>query len=367
MNSKNTLAHVLQRENNNIDLIRLLAACAVIYGHSFALIPNVAEVDFLYRSVGIYSAEWGVKTFFFLSGLFVVNSVQSGEGAVAFLIKRFSRIWPALFLVVSLSAFVIGPLCTTLPMMDYFANSRVYDYVINMSLFKSWGTQNLGYYDLPGVFAENIFKNNVNAPLWTLPVFIFAYLLILALSLIGAFNKRVAIILFGVILLDTFLPTKFLFFWLPVNSNDFTAIPFCFTLGGLLAVYKEKIAITAAVPLGFFLLLLLFKGWVHGRYLAYTCFFMFSIYVASIPMVAKFKKLPGLSYGVFLWGWPIQQVVSRFTPNIGFYPYVLVCLALSLLMGYVSWILIEKRAIEFGRFVASLLPGKVANFGRQSS
>ena len=320
MNSKNTLAHVLQRENNNFDLIRLLAACAVIYGHSFSLIPNVKEHDFLNRLVGIYSAEWGVKTFFFLSGLLIVNSVLTQEGAVAFLIKRFFRIWPALFFVVSVSALVIGPLCTSLPLADYFSNSQVYHYIINMSLLKMWGTQGIGYYNLPGVFGENIYKNIVNSPLWTIAVFVFAYLMILALSLVGALKKRFAILLFIAIIIDTVLPTKFLFFWLPINSNDLTAIPFCFALGGVLAVYNEKITITASLPLGLFLLFFLFKGWAYQRYLAYTCFFMFSIYIASLPMIVKFKKVHDLSYGVFLWGFPLQQVVSKFIPNIGFYP-----------------------------------------------
>jgi peptidoglycan/LPS O-acetylase OafA/YrhL len=137
-------------------------------------------------------------------------------------------------------------------------------------------------------------------------------------------------------------------------------------LGGLLAVYKEEINITGTLPLGLFLLCFLFKGWSYERYLIYTCLFMSSVYVASKPLVVKFKKMPDLSYGVFLWGWPIQQVVSKFIPGIGFYTNLLVCLTLSLLMAYISWIVIEKRALVFGRYIISLLPKKFADIGCKS-
>ncbi len=358
------LENILKRENNNFDLIRLIAAFAVIYGHSFALIKNVHTSDMLQRLTGIYSAEWGVKTFFFLSGLFVVNSVRGGEGAIAFLIKRFLRIWPALFIVSFACAFIIGPLCTNLSIPDYFRNYQVYHYVMNMSLFKTWGTQALGYYNLPGVFAENTFKYTVNAPLWTIGVMAFSYLFILAIHLVGGFHRRIAIILFIAIMLDTFLQTRYIFFWIPLNNNDFSPMPFCFAVGGILAIYKDSLRIPLTVPLGLMLLCLLFKGWVHHRYLIYTFFFMTSVYIASIPFVVKFKKIPDLSYGVFLWGWPVQQTIAHFVPNIGFYPYLLVCLILSLLLAYICWVLIEKPALDLGHFLVSHVPKRLTRLGR---
>ena len=346
---KKTLAEVLKRDANNFDLIRLLAAIAVIYGHSFSLIKNVYGTDLVHAVTGIYSGEWALKTFFFLSGLLVVNSAISGKGAVAYSLHRLFRIMPALIFVVLSSAYVIGPLCTNLTIAEYFNQSATYAYVKHMLTFQGWGTQSLGYYDLPGVFADNLFKGNVNAPLWSLAVEVFAYILILAFSLVGAFNPKVAGLIFLVFMLDTFLPGRLIFFWLPKNSSDFSAIPFCFALGGFMAVYKEKFSITAFVPVGFFLLCFLFRGWTHTIYLVYTTIFMLVIYLASLPLVINLPKFPDLSYGTYLWGWPIQQMIASKFPEIEFYPFFLSSLFFSLVMAYVSWRFIESKAIETGR------------------
>ena len=33
------LSELLRKENNNLDIFRLLAACMVIYGHAYAIAP----------------------------------------------------------------------------------------------------------------------------------------------------------------------------------------------------------------------------------------------------------------------------------------------------------------------------------------
>lgn len=344
-----TLADVLKRDANNFDLIRLIASISVIYGHSFALIKNVSGTDLLYVLTGVYSGELGLKIFFFLSGLLVVNSAISGKDAYAYTLHRFFRIWPALAFVVLGTAFFIGSLCTRLTLFSYFNEPAVYAYVKHMLMFQSWGTQSLGFYNLPGVFVDNHYKDNVNAPLWTLAIEVFAYILILAFNLVGAFNPKVAILIFAIFVLDTLLPERLIFFWLPKNSFDLSAIPFCFAIGGVLAVYKEKISITISVPIGFFLLCFLFKGWANHIYLVYTFIFMLVTYVASTPVMVNLPRFPDLSYGTYLWGWPVQQTIASKFPEIGFFPFFISSLFISLIMAYISWKFIEKKAIEFGK------------------
>ncbi len=71
-----TLSQCLTRRNNNFDLLRLIAACAVIVGHAHALVPNDASPDAVLSLLGFdYSGSLAVKFFFFLSGLVVTNSL----------------------------------------------------------------------------------------------------------------------------------------------------------------------------------------------------------------------------------------------------------------------------------------------------
>lgn len=346
------LSIFLSRGNNNLDLIRLLTATAVIYGHSFALIPNHAVSDVLYRLTGVYSAEWGVKTFFFLSGLLVVNSIITDRNPYSYAIKRVMRIWPALAFVVLGTAFIIGPICTKFSINEYFSNANVYSYVIKMLSFDIWGNNNIA---LPGVFESNRIAGIANAPLWTLSIEAFAYALILALYLIGALSQRVALILFLVFLVDALLPGRVIFWWLPKNNPDFAYIPFCFAIGGLLAVYKDRVMISLPLISGFIILSLIFKGWEYHKYLIYATMFLSTLYIATLPKIISLPKIPDISYGIYLWGWPIQQAVVSICPALDYW----VSLALTYFAVYgialLSWFLIERPSIDLGKNVVNRL------------
>ena len=343
-----TLGDVLTRGSNNFDLLRLLAATAVIYGHAFALHGNPVGSDILHRFTGLHAAEWGVKTFFFLSGLLVVNSVLSDGNALHYAIKRILRIWPALILVTLVSVFVMGPALSTVSMSVYFDSSEPWDFLRRMVTFRIWGNNSMG---LPGVFETNPYPLVVNAPLWTLSVEAYAYILIYALFLIGAFKKESAVLVFGLFLIDSLLPQKVIFYWLPSNSPDFAAIPFCFALGGLLAVFKDNIRINIPLIIGVILLSDLLGGGPHASYLRYTVMFLLVIYVFSMSLATRLPRLPDISYGTYLWGWPVQQIVLHLYPGVSFGLNLLLTLALVYAAAVASWYLVELRCLKFGQSI----------------
>ncbi len=85
------LSEYLIKENNNLDLIRVLAAIAVIVGHSYALAPAEGNVDLIGKLFGvIYSGSLAVSIFFFISGLVVTNSLLKKKSALEFIISRVS-------------------------------------------------------------------------------------------------------------------------------------------------------------------------------------------------------------------------------------------------------------------------------------
>ena len=271
-NSK-LLASILQRNSNNIDLFRLVAACLVIYGHAFAVAPEQGRQDLLLMWTGYASAGMAVKTFFFLSGLLVTSSLLQKKSVTQFLLARFFRIWPGLALVLISSSLVIGSLYTTLGLDTYFSSPNTYLYVKRMLLMNSWGTQNLGYYDLPGVFGANPYKSTVNASLWSLVIEVYAYLLVAGIYLVGLAERRIATALIILVFLDSILPSRILFSFLPQGNEDFSYLPFCFASGAFMAIHKDRIQISIGVPLGFMLLLYLFHGTMYARYCFYLIVF----------------------------------------------------------------------------------------------
>ena len=175
------------------------------------------------------------------------------------------------------------------------------------------------------------------------------YVVIYALFLVGALQKGPAIVVFGLFLLDSLLPEKVLFFWLPSHDATFSAIPFCFALGGLLAVYKDSITINLRVIIGVFLLMKLFGGGAASIYLTYSFMFFVVLYVSAMPVFIKLPKLPDISYGTYLWGWPVQQLIVMYVPNLPFWLNLILTVTLVYLIAIFSWYMIEKKSLGLGR------------------
>src|SRR6185295_17175323 len=76
--------------------------------------------------------------------------------------NRALRILPALFVVVILSAFVLGPALTTLPLLQYLGDAELRGFLGNIVLLPQTTS-------LPGVFETPPPKLGVNGSLWTLP------------------------------------------------------------------------------------------------------------------------------------------------------------------------------------------------------
>ena len=93
--------------------------------------------------------------------------------------------------------------------------------------------------------------------------------------------------------------------------------------------------------------------WFLGISIGYFCFWF-----AYRTFVVDLKAVGDPSYGIYLWGWPTQQVaVSMFptmTPGTNF----LVGILGAGMMGLLSWFLIERPALSLkkpaGRFIQRL-------------
>lgn len=337
-----TLAEILKRDANNLDIFRVIAAFMVIYGHSYAICPVAGRSDFIARLIGFdYSGSLAVKIFFFLSGLVVTNSLLEKNSPLQFTIARFFRIWPALIVVVILAAFLLGPIFSTYSFHEYFSNGQVYEYIYKNIIVKI-------AYNLPGVFTNNPYKDAVNGSLWTIPHEIFAYAMLLALFMIGLFKYRaISILIFVAIVADSLMGNKFLFTWLPQNHQiDFLAS--CFAFGALLATYKEKIKIDLFLPLGALLLLFLFKNSPYNFCFFYFALFIAMVYVSSLDFMIKLRPKIDISYGVYLWGFPVQQVMAKMFYAYGIRFHQISSILICAILGYLSWHLIEKRCIKFG-------------------
>lgn len=92
------------------------------------------------------------------------------QASVAILFAVLLVFFPGLAVVILLSVFVMGPIVTSLPLGDYFADAGTWKY---LSLIVLAPISNV----LPGVFDANPLPYAVNGSLWTLRYEFLAYLL----------------------------------------------------------------------------------------------------------------------------------------------------------------------------------------------
>src|SRR3954469_13920877 len=143
-----TLGARSRGRDNAFDVLRLLGAVLVLVSHSFVL-AGVAEPKLGDSSLGVL----GVEIFFAISGFLVTASWLADPRPRAFLAKRGLRIMPALLVTVAVSAFLLGPLLSTLSAGSYASASGTVSYFFdNAVAVVSGGTLRHVAYTLPGVF-----------------------------------------------------------------------------------------------------------------------------------------------------------------------------------------------------------------------
>lgn len=343
------LSTLLSRDNNNLDIFRVIAACMVIYGHAYALAPHGGETDFIARLLGHdYSGSLAVKIFFFLSGLVVTSSLISKRSPIDFVVARSFRIWPALILTTVVSAIIIGPMLSTMPIDQYFRDPGTYGYVINNITMSTT-------YSLPGVFESNHYKTAVNGSLWTIRYEIIAYIVLLALFMIGGSkHKWVAFSIFLIIAVNPFLPEQFQLSFLQTSKLASMLAP-CFAAGSMLALLKDHIHINIHGVIGLWILYFFLKSSLAAPYILYSGLFITILYLSSLTSIIKLKPKADISYGIYLWGFPVQQILAKYFPEQGVVFNQVFAITLCCMLGYASWVLIERRSIKAGSIFAKKL------------
>ncbi len=338
---------------NNFDGIRIIAASMVIIGHAYAITGTQGGMV-IWQS-GIHSL--GLKFFFTISGYLIVKSFIFDSHFPRFLLKRALRIFPALIVFVILSAFVLGPFVTTLPLNDYFFQPGFSKYFQNMILILRP--------NLPGVFADNPFPRSVNGVLWSLLLEFIMYLLVMLvgfLSLAFAPYRRVAFdILWAILTLSFIITSNFTASgaWDLSYIHSFIATPSIFALfscmsyfgiGGMIFIaerYSLKTKTTIALIAVAILLQIDSSHLLAVTNFILIAFIVISVGQASWPVLRDLGRWGDLSYGTYVYGWSVAQVLALyFLDDFGVGWHIILALLISYVFGFFSWHLVEKYALR---------------------
>lgn len=294
----------------NFDLMRLVAALLVVVSHTFPLAGHAPL-----RIMGVEDlGALGVSVFFVISGYLVSASYE--RDPKAYLLKRILRIEPGLIaslvVTVILLAFV-----TTAPQAEYWREAGLY-VVRNALLYPAT-------YALPGVFQDVPMAGVVNGVLWTLRLeftfYLVLWLMRARLSLVLALLAVCAVVMVTM----TFTHPH----WAQEKA---TRIVFLGARTGMLFFAGAAIQLSRrTIPL-----------WLGGlSVLAFPFVGPLALPTAVLGLARPGKLPADLSYGVYIYAFPLQQVLAAHG-HLNLLTAVLTVLPFAA----ASWFLVEKPALK---------------------
>jgi peptidoglycan/LPS O-acetylase OafA/YrhL len=332
---------------HGFDLVRIAAALAVVLTHSFSTTGHSADKPLLGvgdRDLG--PGSLGVAVFFVISGFLVTESWRRSPGAGRFLVRRIVRIWPALVVMLLLTTFVLGPIVTHLALGDYLANPRSWRYAWKNGILVTGVT-----FELPGVFTTNP-GQPVNSSLWTLPYEIWCYLGLVLLGVIGALRSRgVVLALFVVALGVHVVATPGDDPWISAEGWGLSArkgaeLATLFLGGAVLALWRSAVDRRWLLAGGVVLIALSFPVGQWGLFVVGLPALVVGLGTTSGPISRAVGRWGDPSYGVYILSYPMQQVLVATGVVTTSWAMFAVAAPLALVLGYLSWHLVESPALR---------------------
>jgi len=340
------LEEAMVGKNNNLNLLRMVLAAAVLLSHSHPLTQGLGTTEpleaWLHFSLGTLS----VYGFFFISGLLVTQSLCKRSNLFDYFCARSLRILPGLAVVVVLTAGLLGPLVTTEKFTAYFADKNTWSYVFaNITLFKL-------QYSLPGVFVSNPYPGAINGSLWSLPFEIGCYVILAALWFVGAFRsprrQLVAGIAFLLIVVGCAILSRYT--TLPGRIVVFCQLAPIFAIGTAFYLARDKIKLSNWAAAGLLVTAATINYFISSPWLFCLAFSYSLACIAYYPneLLLRYNRFGDYSYGLYIYAFPVQQLIVWLCPGISA-PWLLSLIAfpVSVLFAVGSWHIIERPAIAF--------------------
>lgn len=342
-----TLSNLIHGRDNNFNLIRILAAFSVLITHCFTLTAGSAKAEPFRDTLGMSLGDIAVDVFFIISGFLVTISLLTKQNMLEFIWARVLRIYPALWVMLLLTVFGLGAVMTTLSLPAYFTSAQTYGYWLKCATLFTGVV-----FQLPGVFDSNPYSHSVNGALWTLPSEIHLYS-ILALLWVGLrVIKTQHIKLFEQVIVGIFImATLSLLMRVFMMDTDavFNKRAFMFFSGASVYILRAYITLSRSV-LGVLIAALCLSILIGQKTFLLTYFLTLTyivFYAAYVPtgVVRQYNQEGDYSYGLYIYGFPIQQTLEAFNPKMGALSMFVMSAPIALLAAALSWHFVEQRAL----------------------
>lgn len=342
------LSEVAYSHNNNFNLIRFLAAYAVLLSHSFALTAAGVPQPFM-STIQYPLGAIAVDVFFITSGFLITGSLMRRRGLLSYFKARALRIYPALWIVIVLTVFLVAPLLTTVELSDYFSSTKTWRYLFENCTVVLRGV----YHFLPGMFENNPHKGDVNGSLWTLSFEMTSYIALalfwfVCSKIFKADRKAMTITVIG---LSLALLAGFYLEKLGLkHESDGYRLYFFFFSGAAMFMLADHIPLKHSLAILVAMLMLIGIIFSSSFHFIYTPLLAYlTLYCAYIPagFLRQYNRIGDYSYGIYIYAFLIQQSLVFLMPNIGIMLMLIYSTLITLPCAMLSWHLIEKKALTY--------------------
>ena len=326
----------------NLSWIRLLAAISVLFSHSFLIAEGDERNEPVESLTGEILGIYGVFVFFIISGFLVTRSCLAAPSQKSYFWNRFLRVYPGYAASIIICLFVVCPLFTSpspenhghpLSLFDDFARSLFF--LDNILLCDgAW------FYR-----SQNGMGEVLNGVYWTIKIEVILYIILALLKKLNLLKPKFVLTLAlgstGLFLADKY--PHFELWGLTFGMPGFFAGSFLFLL-----MSKREFKFSTALVFIFLLLVSGFFGLLPKLFPLLAAYPVLALGFLKLPDFDLKLRSADYSYGMYLFGWPVQQVLRSFVGNsMSGWTFFLLSVPLVFIFSTLSWQLIEKPCLRF--------------------
>lgn len=334
------LVQIFDTRNNALNVWRLVLASGVILQHSWPLTGRK-----IYPPIEQLLTQVWVDGFFAISGFLITASWVRNPKLREYFVARILRIFPGLWVCLIVVAFVIAPIGVAIqggsPAKLLLSPAPI-EYVLNNAVLNVYHT------GIDGTPKNVPFPGVWDGVLWTLIFEFFCYIAIAVAGVAGLLKRRwPAPVVFALFLVAAALVSY------PIGAVEniaqmITRFALVFAAGALLHQFQDLVparwslvAVSAAIVVA--------AGLLVPNYRVLAAIPLAYAVVVSGALIhnERLRLRTDLSYGVYIYAWPMQQLLV--ICGLGFLNpllFTVVAATATLPLAAMSWFLVEKRALS---------------------
>ena len=338
------LGDVCSDRYNHFNLVRFIAAFAVLISHAWPISRGLGTVEPLTSVIGFSLGEVAVLIFFSLSGFLITRSFEQRYSTKTFLIARFARLFPGLAASLVFVGLVIGPLTSELGIWNYLKDPQTSKFFLrNLTLIQPQFT-------LPGVFG-NLPYPAIEGSIWTLAHEVACYGLVLLLGVAGMFKKRLFLsaMLVIYVLSWAFLPEIEMHIHSKIFQTYVLALPFL--VGMAFWIWRKRISLSLPILVLLWSAFALCKAtsWAYPTLVFALTYSMFWLAYLPGKFCLNYNRSGDYSYGMYIYAFPVQGFVIWFWGPMAPSLNIVYAAPITLICAILSWHYIEKPALLIAR------------------